>query len=460
MRLVLPAPVLQQLRTDLVQGDERERFAYLYCGQTSDRLTVADVEVVPTDDLEVFSKGACRPALDVERSYVASCFDEGLIPVMIHSHPFSDIPGFSGVDVATMGDYHTWLSGLHPDSPFGFGVIGRQGLATAVYDPDRDSFTDLPVEVVGSWELDRDWAIPTDHPDMDRELVNHQQFDRNIRALGEDGQEQLATTHVAVVGCGGIGSIVLEELARLGIQDFTLIDPDIVEESNLPRLVGTMQEHVGRPKVDVLEQHLWHVAPNCSVTTVQAPVQEAEDELLDVDVTVAGVDTVSARMWLNEYAVRQLQPYIDAGVIIETADETATEMHGFIQTVVPGVTGCFTCLNRGDHEQARREQLSDEEVEEQVERGYIDEGELAPEPAVIQLNGAVASMAVNELVKLVTGFDDPTGFMRYEGIGHSLVPMETLPSPACPTCGELLGRGNESTDHIEDDPATDIDIPA
>jgi len=47
MRLVLPAPVLQQLRTDLVHEDERERFAYLYCGQTSDQLTVADVEVVP-----------------------------------------------------------------------------------------------------------------------------------------------------------------------------------------------------------------------------------------------------------------------------------------------------------------------------------------------------------------------------------------------------------------------------
>lgn len=465
MQLKLPAPILEQLRTQLIKDDELERFAYLYCGRVGDELLAADVHVVDQDDLEVMAKGACRPSLDVERGYIEDCVTSGLVPVMVHSHPFADKPGFSGVDVATMDDYHVWLRGLYPDLPFGFIVIGQSGIDTSVWDTGEDSFQPLPVRLQGEWRANRDWTLPSERSDPEDEaVVDPDRFDRSIRTLGQEGQQELASTHVAVVGCGGLGSVLIEELARLGVQEFTLVDSDVVEESNLPRLVGAMREHVDRPKVEVLENHLWHIAPNCEVAAVQSPVQEAEDQLEDVDVIMAGVDQVRARMWLNEFAVRTLTPYIDAGVIIETDDTdtgaVASEMHGFIQTVVPGVTGCFACLDRGDQEQARRERLSEEELEEQVEQGYVEESELAPEPAVIQLNGAVASMAVNEFSKLVTGFDVPTGFLRYEGLGHELVPMGTTPSGACPVCGELLGHGVDQEEQVEDDLATEIDVPA
>lgn len=466
MQLTIPAPVLERIRSELVKEDELERFAYLYCGRNGEDLLVSDVHPVDRDNLDVMAKGACRPELDVERNHIQECVTSGFVPVMVHSHPFTDNPGFSGVDVATMNDYYTWLHGLYPDTSFGFIVVGRSGIDASVWSVDEEKFQPLPVQVQGKWLLNRDWALPSERsdPGTEEDGINENRFDRNIRALGHSGQHQLADTHVAVVGCGGIGSILIEELARLGVKQFTLIDPDIIEESNLPRLVGAMPEHVNRPKVKILEQHLWHIAPDSEVTAVQSPVQDAQKYLENVDVIVAGVDKVSARMWLNEYSVRTLKPYIDAGVRIDTADDIGsevTDMHGFIQTVVPGVTGCFTCLDRGDHEQARREQLSEEELEEQVERGYVDEGELAPEPAVIQLNGTIASMAVNEISKLVTGFDAPAGFLRYEGVGHDLVPMATSPSPECPTCGELLGNGPEQDEYdvVEDDPSTDMDLP-
>lgn len=450
MNLTLPAPLLQRLRSELVQEDELERFAYLYCGQTGEELTAAEVNLVDRDDLEVISQGACRPDLDVERDHIQACINDGLIPVMVHSHPFADRPGFSGVDVATIGNYHTWLAGLYPDTPFGFIVIGRNGIATTVYDPDQDKFVDLPVTVLGEWVLEQEWALPSEHSDTGA-TIDRGRYDRNIRAMTDDGQQAIASTSVAIIGCGGIGSVLVEELARLGVRQFTLIDPDTIEASNLPRLVGAFPEHVGRPKVTVLQNHLWHIAPNSETTTVQQPVQDAAEYLNDVDVIIAGVDQVSARMWLNEYAVRHLTPYIDAGSIIETGDDEVVEtMDGYVQTIVPGVNACFDCLDRGDHEQARIEQLSEDELEEQLARGYIEDSDLAPEPAVIHLNGTVASLAVNEFAKLVTGFDVPSDFLRYDGLDNDVTELSTHCSSTCLTCSNQLGHGDYD---IDDDPA-------
>jgi hypothetical protein len=82
-------------------------------------------------------------------------------------------------------------------------------------------------------------------------------FDRNVRAFGIKGQRRLGDVTAGIVGVGGLGSLVAEQLARLGVTEFVLVDPDIVEESNLSRLVGAYDHHVGRPKVTAIREHLW-----------------------------------------------------------------------------------------------------------------------------------------------------------------------------------------------------------
>lgn len=453
MTLKIPAPTLTALRDQLVQDDGNERFAYLFCNSSGDDLLAPSFEAIQDADLQVMHAGACRPKIDLEREQIVACYDADDIPVMVHSHPFSQRPGFSGIDVATMDEYRDWLTGLFPGKKFGFGVIGAAGLQTILYRPEKDGFEDLPVDVLGEWMLEQDWRCTSE---SDVPAVGRERYDRNIRALTDEGQARLADTHVGIVGCGGIGSLLAEELARLGVHAFTLIDPDVVEQSNLPRLYGAFDFHIGRPKVEVLEEHLWHINQELEVQSVQKPVEEASDKLLNVDVILAGVDAVSARMWLNEFAVKHLLAYIDAGVVIEKDAEAVSKMHGFVQTIVPGVTGCFDCLDRGDPDRARIEQLDEHELEEQVERGYVDETVLSPEPAVIHLNSTAGSLAVNEFVKLVTGLDDPVGFLRYEGLDYDLVRMATLPSDECPTCSKVLGRGEFT--NVDDDPLEEVPV--
>jgi len=141
--------------------------------------------------------------------------------------------------------------------------------------------------------------------------------------------------------------------------------------------------------------------------------------------------------------------------VITTEADTLNAMEGYVQTVAPGATACLACLNRIDRERARIERLPEDEREQELERGYIAESDLAPEPAVVHLNTTIAGMAVSEVVNLVTGVDTPAGLIRYEALDHSFVSMGTTAarSEGCPVCGHnvVLAQGTANHTVVEID---------
>jgi hypothetical protein len=316
-------------------------------------------------------------------------------------------------------------------------------------------------------------ASPADQPD--EESAPEQRYDRNVRALGLDGQRRLESATVGVVGVGGLGSMAAEQLARLGVGELVLVDPDEVEASNLPRLVGVYDHHVGQPKVTTVREHLWKSSGgSLTVEAIPERVQDCAGVLDRCDVVIGCVDSVTARSYCNEYAVKHLTYYLDAGVRIDTPDAPAAtndpagdvpdepagdttadgartddrtvELTGYVHLVAPGSNACFDCLGRHDQAAARIEQLSPTERSAEQERGYIDDDELAPEPAVIHLNGQCASKTVSVLVNLVTGVHTPPDFIRYDDHDHEMTELTTDPSENCPTCGTdgVLGVGRRS----------------
>jgi molybdopterin/thiamine biosynthesis adenylyltransferase len=505
-RLRLPARVVRELREALLQADEQERFAFLDAGTaappdgdaTDDGTESADApdllasEVVPVPDerLARQSRTACRPEPAVERDHVGDCYDRQLAPVLVHSHPFSDDPRFSSIDVEAMGRFREWLTGLFPDRPFGFAVVGQSGIEAVANAGER--FAALPVEVVGAWKLDdpapgavdrfaptggdgqavRDGyaadgdrhpddserpaatasngdapTADTDAPGGDAGVGADERFDRNVRALGADGQRRLRDATVGVVGVGGIGSQVAEQFARLGVGELVLVDPDEVEPSNLPRLVGAYDHHVGKPKVAAVREHAWRSAPaDIDVTAVAEPVEEVPDRLAACDLVVGCVDRVTARSFCNEWAVKHLAYYVDAGVRIDTTDDRVVGMTGYVHLVAPGSNACFDCLGRHDQEAARIERLSPDERAAELERGYIDTEQVTPEPAVIHLNGSCASKTVSVATDVITGVKTPPDLVRYEDTAHEMTALTTEPSSECPTCGHegVLGVGRRS----------------
>ena len=148
-------------------------------------------------------------------------------------------------------------------------------------------------------------------------------LDRQVRALGPTGQRLIEDLHVGVVGCGGIGSIVTELLARSGVRRLTLIDPDVVEASNLNRFLGAYDRDAlsFRYKVDVMRRQAIWVNPRIQVTTLanSACTQESVNLLKQADVVFGCVDSEGRRLVLNRLATQYYIPYIDCDSGLERA---------------------------------------------------------------------------------------------------------------------------------------------
>ena len=439
--LRLTASQVNTIRDHLLQEDGNERIALGYCTRSEQDYLLDELILVPDEDHAVSTRSACRADAAVEREHVTACVNSDRHLLVIHSHPFADTALFSGTDDDMMTRFRDWLQPLFPDTHLLFGVLGRDSLRVRRL-TDDGTFTPLPVTVLGEWTLDRPLQTRQSGAETG---VDWQRNDRTIRAIGLDGQQRLANTHIAVVGCGGIGSYVATGLARLGVGALMLVDPDEVERSNLPRLNGARPGDVGHAKVQVMQEQCWIANPAISMVTVYDRVQEAADQLREVDLVVGCVDRLTPRHWLNEFCTRHLIPYIDTGTVIsldDTGDRVDAEQ-AFIQTIVPGITGCFDCLDRSNPDRLRLEHQDTAEQLSDLDAGYIEGTDLTPEAAVLPLNLSAVADALNTVVDLVTGRRPPTAFLRLEQVDHERVPIHTQRSAACITCGEngLLAAG-------------------
>ncbi|MCU4744196.1 ThiF family adenylyltransferase [Natronoglomus mannanivorans] len=451
LSLVMTTRQLRELRDWTLQEDDIERFAYVYCKKQDGRLLAQEIDPVPPEQCSVMESHAVRPELSVERDRLGSAMEDGLVPIMVHSHPFSQTPSFSALDDDIMESYRDWLGQLYPSIPLAFVVMGHGGMDTAIYtDPRSPKREQLGIEIIGDWGLDTPMSAPfREH----RLSVDEERYDRSIRALTDDGQQQVASSTVGIVGLGGLGSMVAVQLARFGVQDFVFADPDVVERSNLPRIYGAAESDVGRSKVDVVGEHIVEANPDAEIRAYPARVQDVPEDLLSqCDVIIGAVDRLSARLYCNELAVRHLRYYIDGGVAIKTDDdEQVTDERGLIQLVAPGANACLDCLGRNDPDRLHIEEMSDEEIEADVDRGYLDENVQAPEPAITPLNGMAASAITRLFTKLVTRYTTPADYLRFDGLDDDLVAVGTHPAEGCLTCGAdgELGAGERSIDAEE-----------
>ena len=93
-----------------------------------------------------------------------------------------------------------------------------------------------------------------------------QQYERTSRIIGERGVDRLHDCSVLVFGTGGVGSYVCEGLARAGIGSLTIVDKDVVDETNINRQIIALHSTIGRPKARVMADRIRDIDPDCQVT--------------------------------------------------------------------------------------------------------------------------------------------------------------------------------------------------
>jgi proteasome lid subunit RPN8/RPN11 len=231
-----------------------------------------------------------------------------------------------------------------------------------------------------------------------------QAFDRHARAFGPDGQRLLAALRVGVVGAGGTGSAVCEQLARLGVGEILLIDDDNVTDTNLTRIHESARADVGRPKVEVAADAVKRIGLGTTVHVAVGRITELElaMRLRHCDVVFGCTDDNRGRAILSRVAYWYLLTVIDCAFVVDTAGEHIRGLFGRVSSVYPGAA-CMLCRENIDQALIAAESLEPAERARLAGEGYVP-GLGAPDPSVGTYTTLIASFAVNELLARLFGY--------------------------------------------------------
>ena len=164
-------------------------------------------------------------------------------------------------------------------------------------------------------------------------------YDRQIRLLGEDGQEKLKDAKVFIAGAGGLGSPISIYLAAAGIGKINLVDKDTVALSNLNRQILHWEKDVDREKAISAQEKLTEINRDIKIDAKSETITEdnASDLVADADLIIDAMDNFPTRYLLNRIAIEKGIPFVHGAI---------NGFHGQATTVLPGESACFRCIFR------------------------------------------------------------------------------------------------------------------
>jgi adenylyltransferase/sulfurtransferase len=171
--------------------------------------------------------------------------------------------------------------------------------------------------------------------------MNPERYSRQIlfSGIGKEGQQRLAQSHAVIIGCGALGAMHAEMLARAGVGRLRLIDRDFIEESNLHRQIMFEERDVDDrlPKAVAAAARVARINSEIEAEAVVKDVNyaNAEELIRDADVVLDGTDNFEARFLINDAAVKSGKTWIYGA---------AVSSYGAQMTIRPGVTPCLRCV--------------------------------------------------------------------------------------------------------------------
>lgn len=209
--------------------------------------------------------------------------------------------------------------------------------------------------------------------------------------LGPSSQEKICNAYIGVVGLGGGGSHIVQQLAYIGFRNFVLYDQDVIELSNLNRTVNATLQDITEQnsKIDISIRTIYSLHPDAKVNRYKKRWQEQPELLRGCDLIFGCIDGFAERGELEICARRYMIPYIDIGIDVHEIKPQPPVMSGQVIASIPGGP-CLYCLGF-----LTLEKLSKEAAK------Y---GAAGKNPQVVWANGVVASTAVGIGIDLLTGW--------------------------------------------------------
>jgi molybdopterin/thiamine biosynthesis adenylyltransferase len=425
-------------RASLFTEDGNENAGVFLCGVAAtgagDRLLAREFVSVP------FHRYTERKPYHLEVSpqfyddIITRCIKAGLHPVIVHSHPMAGDAWYSRSDDFGETRLLATLQSLLPDRLVASLVVTwDSATGRRLVDGDFEYLSGM--HILGQAVQ----IIDFDKSKTPRFEVSAK-YDRQVRAIGEMHQALLGQLKVAVVGIGGTGSVIAEQLGRVGIGEIILIDNDVVDATNLNRLIGAASSDVGKPKVLVGKEHLETFADaDIKAINDSALKQSVLEQIRHVDLVFGCVDNDRTRAALNRFAYQYLIPVIDMGVRLDARVGKVTAAAGRISVVGAGSV-CLRCSHHLSSERIRAESLPTDERARLAKEGYVMGAEDAA-PSVISINTVIAGLAGTAFLNLFTGL---TGGIQpatqiYDATSGSVFPTSQVHEPGCDVCDPLEG---------------------
>lgn len=432
-------------------GDGEERGAVLACGLTRSRrgtrLLTREV-FLARDGVDFVTSNVAHRALSAE--FVARtsdfCHDGGFVWISVHNHGAGDSVAFSSLDRRSHDRLYPSLEHF-TGRPVGALVFADRAIAGEVrFDGAAHSLHGATIVGDRIEHLHpRPPAPPPGAPPT---------YHRQALLLGARGQDLLRGLKVVVVGAGGAGSIVCLQLARLGIGELVVIDPDRISLSNLSRIPGStrrdalaslsgsrsataraLAERLARPKVRVLEREARRANPRGIYRGLHADAvaENVTHELTDADFIFCATDTMTSRMLVNVIAHQYMIPAIQLGSKVPVDDVGDV---GIIHLPVRPITvdgGCLDCAGAISQRLLHEESLR---PDDRRRHRYVDDPDVE-EPSVITLNTETAGRAVTDFLFMVCGLHDARTRLCHQMLEpreRVLMSVNFERDPHCPYC--------------------------
>jgi molybdopterin/thiamine biosynthesis adenylyltransferase len=446
------------LRSELCRSDDKEHAAYVLFGisriaqgpfDREPRLRLMVKDVLPVDEMEIKSADHEHISWSTKRfvELLARADRDGLHLGIAHSHPrgpacFSSQDDRNEAELARLTQNRNGESAILPSLLFAEGDLVGGRVWTS-----PDSVVDLEYARTngGNWHT---IFFTTEHTATSPALA------RQELALGAGFNRLMGHMRIGVVGAGGTGSPLLQQLPRMGARHIGVFDPDHVEHSNLNRLYGATWDDAERKvkKVEVAKREIDRMGLGTQVRTYDSWIGSAEcrDALKSMDLIFGCTDDHDGRLLLNRLAYYYLIPVIDIGLALRVTERfgiTCLEADGRATVLEPG-SSCLVCRRIVDAGIAAEEALrrcDPEEYERRKAEAYV-RGEGNPSPAVISFTTSVATMAIEEMIQRMNQFRGGDGFIANRIRKFKLVEdfRPGAKKEPCRICGSdrILGLGD------------------
>jgi ThiF family protein len=432
-------------------GDGEEHGAALACGVTRSgrgtRLLTREV-FLARDGVDFVTSKVAHRALSAE--FVARtsdfCCDGGFVWLSVHNHGAGDSVAFSSLDRRSHDRLYPSLEHF-TGRPVGALVFADRAVAGEVRFAGVEHVLRRATIVGNRIEhlYPRPPAAPPGAPPT---------YQRQALLLGARGQDLLRRLKVVVVGAGGAGSIVCLQLARLGVGELVVIDPDRISLSNLSRIPGStrgdalawlaesrsararsLAAQLARPKVRVLGREARRANPRGIYRGLRADIvaENMARELTDADFIFCATDTMTSRMLVNVIAHQFMIPAIQLGSKVPVDDSGDV---GIIHLPVRPITvdgGCLHCAGAISQRLLHEESLR---PDDRRRHRYVDDPDVE-EPSVITLNTETAGRAVTDFLFMVCGLHDPGTRLCHQMLEpreRVLMSVNFERDPGCPYC--------------------------